>query len=328
MKQKTLGALALCAALSCNACGDNTDKGVGYEAEYALFKTEKAAWENAAVTEYYLTLTHANGAARYTTMALVKDDTPEYIETSGVSVTLAVDFPFEPLVGTIQGLYETLEKAFAADASVEVAFDTQAHTPKQATIKNYDGAGNDYSVSVDSFVKVKGAELLDMEGLEPFDAAVFAAERAAWEAEHPGTYSFYQEHYRHSQVETTWSLHFSVVDDTPDEYSRRVELIVSDSSWGEGTFSLPEENEWTPFLLSKTISELYEKIEAVWAERSYTGAAFLIKYDAQRHYPTLIQIKNVNASGYDYLVRITFDYGQEYYLDRPTIFFWWGGEWL
>jgi hypothetical protein len=132
----------------------------------------------------------------------------------------------------------------------------------------------------------------ELEGVKPFDAAVFNTQKAAWEAEHPGAYNFTQTH-RRSQHTLYMFASTTVVDDIPDR-----------AVWPFPVPGLPGEAEWYPFLLCNTISGLYEKIDALWTEQRYTSESLLIKYDDQLNYPTAIQIKNVNDSGYDYLAQI------------------------
>jgi hypothetical protein len=83
---------------------------------------------------------------------------------------------------------------------------------------------------------------------------------------------------------------------------------------------LPGENEPDPFLRCSTISELYEKIDALWNEYRYSEAAFLIKYDDQRHYPTNIRFRNINDKGsHDYRVVI-----YVYESEGTVVTKWWG----
>jgi hypothetical protein len=88
---------------------------------------------------------------------------------------------------------------------------------------------------------------------------------------------------------------YIVVDDIPRDVISEDDLF----------FAPPGENWLYPFVFCHTISELYEKINALWTEQQYDGSAFLIKYDGRLNYPTAIQIKNIYNSGYDYLVQVT-----------------------
>ncbi|MDR2742144.1 MAG: hypothetical protein LBB98_08345 [Treponema sp.] len=133
-----------------------------------------------------------------------------------------------------------------------------------------------------------GQEIQSMEQL--FDPDVFNAQRAAWEAEHPSRYSFYQ---GHSGGDVYLSTVITVIDNIPD------------------TMVLPDKDETDSLLRCSTISELYGKIDTVWNELRYTDALFLIKYDDQRRYPKFIEIKNINDSGYDYRVYIVVAYDKE-----------------
>jgi hypothetical protein len=168
-----------------------------------------------------------------------------------------------------------------------------------------------------------GQEIYDM---EPFDAAVFNIYKAAWEANHPNAYNFYHDH-RRSQADLHTGENIIVVDDIP-----RVEWPISELSEDDipgliyygylSVFSAPGENWLYPFVFCHTISELYEKINALWTEQYYENSAFLIKYDSQLNYPTDIQIKNIYNSGYDYLVQIKVDELDRDHINDPFV---WGG---
>jgi hypothetical protein len=133
-----------------------------------------------------------------------------------------------------------------------------------------------------------------IEGMEPFDIAVFNTERSAWEAEHPEPYNFIQWHRRYSWLYSCGPI--TVVNDIPD----KVVLLLP---W---PVPLDENgNLWTPLLLCSTISDLYEKINALWIDHGNTGASFLIKYSGQFHYPTDILLKNINDSGDNYQAYFT-----------------------
>jgi hypothetical protein len=130
------------------------------------------------------------------------------------------------------------------------------------------------------------------EALEPFNEDVFNIRRAAWEAR--------ELDYIFTQVHSGSGIDLSV--------TIRVDKHIPGRP--------PSKNDPEPLLFCSTISELYEKIAALWSESRYTPSSFLIKYDGkplshtdwpQFHYPTEIQIKNINDSGNDYTVRICID---------------------
>jgi hypothetical protein len=133
--------------------------------------------------------------------------------------------------------------------------------------------------------------------MEPFDPAVFNIHKAAWEADHSNAYKFFHDH-RRSQtdlhtgnsyiivddiVRVQWSLSELLEDDIPDAF-----LFI---------YSTPGENWVYPFIFCHTMSDLHEKINALWTEQVYEGSTFLIKYDDRLNYPTAIQIKNIYNSG-------------------------------
>jgi hypothetical protein len=124
--------------------------------------------------------------------------------------------------------------------------------------------------------------------LEPFDPAVFNAQRTAWETEHPDVYHFIESHYGPGMNTLGYSLGYPLF----------VTLVKND---------IPEvvrENDTEFLLLCDTVSGLYEKLDTLWTEQRYTGDSFLIEYNGQRHYPRRIKIKNINDSGDDYKVMI------------------------
>jgi hypothetical protein len=138
----------------------------------------------------------------------------------------------------------------------------------------------------------------EIQAMEPFDAAVFNKHKAAWEANHPRTYKIFHDH-RRSQTDLHTGNSFIVVDDIPRD-------VISEDDIPDKLFFAPPGEDWLyPFVFCNTISDLYEKINALWTEQHYEGSAFLIKYDSQLNYPTAIQIKNIYNSGYDYLVQVT-----------------------
>jgi hypothetical protein len=281
-------ALAACLLVSCGNLSLNNDKENGVS-DYITFKTEKNAWETNAVTAYYLTLTHANGSARYTTVSLVKDDTPEYVEIGGVSVTLTDNFPFPPLAQTIQEIYEILEAAFSQNASVEVVFDTQSHTPISVTIKNYNGSGKDYILTVDFTVAAKGDDPLntspgEYQEAEEFDMDLFRAEKEAWLAQNIQNYQFISKNF-------------------PGFPAVPVLIIVSSDA--EPKLECPPDFPKTEFdqeseedllihsIYGKTIEEIYSRIEYIIEqealpyvkEDSANGVQIKITYNAEYHYP-------------------------------------------
>lgn len=130
--------------------------------------------------------------------------------------------------------------------------------------------------------------------IKPSVLDIFNAQRAAWEAEHPDVYELSQAHRRSLSTIYGWA-NTIVVDEIRDI------LVTAPAMRPPG----PREVEWTFLLLSSTISELYEKIDMLWKERPYTWTSFSISYDDQLHYPTYIQIRNINNSGDDYSAEIT-----------------------
>jgi hypothetical protein len=117
------------------------------------------------------------------------------------------------------------------------------------------------------------------QGLETY---VLNYQRTAWEAEHPDPYSFYQRH-RIGDREVSGSI--SVENDLADA-------------------SALDENALEPLLLSSTLSELYEKIDALGNDERYANTSLAITYDDQYHYPTRVEIKNITESGDAYVVDI------------------------
>jgi hypothetical protein len=155
------------------------------------------------------------------------------------------------------------------------------------TAEGKDGSAN----STTPPVQEPGQEIRSM---EPFDIDVFNAQKAAWEKDPIEAFIFTQ---THSGPGMNISATIQEVFDSPS--------ILSDKN----------KNEPEPVLFCSTISELYEKIAALWTEQRYTADSFLIKYDSEPvigmpfsyHYPTDIQIKNIDNSGGDYNVRIHID---------------------
>ncbi|MDR0760155.1 MAG: DUF6174 domain-containing protein [Treponema sp.] len=269
------------------SCGNLNNEEAPNNADYAAFKTEKTAWETNAVREYYLTLTHANGSSRYTTASIVKDGTPEYVETGGASVTLTGNFPFPPLAQTIQEIYELLEEKFSDNASVEVVFDTQSHIPKSVTIKNYNGSGNDYLLTVDFIVAAKGDEPLDTASgeyrdVEEFDMDLFRAEKEAWLAQNIQNYQFTSTNFPGFPPVPVLTIV------SPDAEPK----LEYPADFPENEFGYPSgEDLLIPY--GKTIEEIYSRIEYIINEDALpyvkedpaNGVRIKITYNAEYHYP-------------------------------------------
>jgi hypothetical protein len=267
-----------------------------------VFNTHRAAWKAEHPDAYGFSQTHKRSQialyeSAYTT---VVDDIPDGF-LFPFSVPGVPEHEWYPmfLCNTVSGLYERIDAVWTEQRYTGVLFlikyDEEYHYPVAIQIKNIDNSGYDYLVEV--VVQVFDKDRIDDDNgcwtrpvepeeicLEPFDAVIFNTHKAAWEAEHPEWYRFYQNHDGPPMIylyETT-----DVVNDIP-------ERIV-----------LPGEDRQDPWLRCSTISELYEKLDMLWTEQRNTNALFLIEYNDQRHYPKHIQIKNINDSGYDYTVRL------------------------
>jgi hypothetical protein len=232
----------------------------------------------------------------YATITVVDDIPDGYVWPFPVPDENGNEWTALLLCNTISELYEKASTLWTEQRYTEDSFLIKydgRHYPTDIQIKNINGSGYDYTVHI-------AVQVLDRDGInnnddcypwpvppepvmEPFDPDVFNTQRAAWEAEHPETYCFSQEH-----------------DGPPGMYLSRDISVVNDIP--VGPVLLPADPD--PWLRCNTISELYEKINALWIEQRKTGASFLIDYNDQRHYPTDIQIKNINGSGYDYTVAI------------------------
>jgi hypothetical protein len=140
------------------------------------------------------------------------------------------------------------------------------------------------------------------ESWEPFDIDVFKAKRAVWEAKECGWHG-----YVFTQTHTGPGMSLSVDTEVPRQGIPKTSVLS------------PGENEADLLLRCSTISELYEKIDALWAEQRYKAASFLIKYEDffDAPYPSGIHIKNINANGDDYTV---------YFNIHSFII--WVGEWV
>jgi hypothetical protein len=101
-----------------------------------------------------------------------------------------------------------------------------------------------------------------------------------------------------------------VVDETPYNPPSGVIWLRSENDLTEkelSWFLAPGANWLYPFLFCYTISDFYEKINALWDEQRYNGSAFMIRYNSQLNYPTAIEIKNIYNSGCDYFLVVTID---------------------
>jgi hypothetical protein len=256
------------------SCGNlNTDGDSGF----AAFKTERAAWENNPAGDYYLTLTHEIGLARYTTASLVKNGIPEYVETGGASVTLTDNFPFPPPAETIGGIYALLEEAFSADSPPSVEFDIQSHTPKRVRIKNYEGSGQDYLLFVVSFAPQTGGE--DNLDVEEFDIARLKTEKEAWEAQNIQNYRFIGALHLDYPSVPVW------VAISPDA----APVLECPPGFSASEFEQAEKDD---MFFAKTIVEIYSAIESnIKDALDYVGAnpnagvKIQIAYNAEYHYP-------------------------------------------
>jgi hypothetical protein len=247
---------------------------------YTVFKTEKAAWEANPAGDYYLMLTHEIGSKKYSTAALVKNDTPEYVETGGVSVIPPDSFPFPPPAETVQKIYKLLDAAFSVNSSVSIEFDTTSHTPKHIQIKNYENSGQDYILIVLDFApKTERTDDKEMDtdgetSIANFDMERFQTEKAAWEAQNISAYRF----------TTRMLLDYPAVP---------VRITVK----GNGEPEIKPAAADTEFdiemaaLYGKTVSEIYASIEtAVEKEKTasrgeHKWVGITIRYNAEYHYP-------------------------------------------
>jgi hypothetical protein len=266
--------------------------------DYATFKTEKAEWETNAVTDYYLTLAHANGSASYTTVSIVRDDTPEYVETGGVSVALTDNFPFPPLAQTIQKIYEILEDEFSKNASVEVVFDTQSHTPISVTVKNHKGSGKDYILTIVDFtIAAKGDEPLDASSgeykeIEEFDMDQFRAEKDAWLSQNIQNYQFI----------STAFLNFPTVPVLISVSPNADPKLECPPGFSKTEFEQAKERELL-ITFGNTIEEIYSKIEYLIREEALqyvsedpaNSVKIRITYNAECHYPEYFSMFNYHA---------------------------------
>jgi hypothetical protein len=121
---------------------------------------------------------------------------------------------------------------------------------------------------------------------EPFDWAVFAAERAEWAQMAWGQtgYIFKQ---THSLSEPAYSL-------------RRINIVYLDVLYSklEGG-----QTDWDPLFLGTTVSEVYDIVYGLGIGDAAALAArglssLLIKYDSQYHYPAYIQTVDTNGVVY------------------------------
>jgi hypothetical protein len=200
-------------------------------------------------------------------------------------------------------LFSACEEMFVRDLTI-----TQKKTEESAVAGNHSEQEEDAPVinegnHINITVTTEGGQ--EIQGMEPFDVAVFNTQRAAWEADHrhQGWYSLDQDHdgpgmegYRYGH---------EVVNDIP----KNTGMVVNDIP--DGRMLLPWGKDNPDPLRCTTISELYEKIDTLWTEQRNTGDPFLIQYDNERHYPKCIQIKNINDSGYDYRVVIWVSYEED-----------------
>lgn len=268
----------------------NIDDGTVFD----TFKAEKTEWEKNAITEYYLTLTHEKGLARYTTTALIKNNTPQYIETGGVSTTLTSDFPFSPLAETVQEIYETLEEAFSNDVSVDAAFDTLSHTPKNIRINDYDGSGKDYIIIIDSVIAARGEEPLDTDNegyvdAEVFNMTLFNAEKEAWLAQDMQDYRYIINTFL--GIPTVPVL-ITVSDNSNSEFECPSGFSKADFEQAKERDSLKTST------LGETIDELYSEIEYIIKEDvlQYVdkdqdkGVKIAVVYNTEYHYPEYFSI--------------------------------------
>jgi hypothetical protein len=293
--------LVSCSLLSCGVrdlLNDDTyENGENKEIDdtvFATFKAEKTEWEKSAITEYYLTLTHQKGLSRYTTTALIKDDTPQYIETGGVSVTLTDNFPFSPLAETVQEIYETLEDAFRNKTSIDVSFDALSHTPISITLNNYNGSGDNYVIIIDSVVIAQKEEPLIADGEEYVDAKVFNmtlfnAEKEAWFAQDMQDYRY---------IINTF-LDFPTVPVLITVSANSNSEFECPSGFSKADFEQAKERDLLKFsTFGKTIDELYSEIEyrikedvSQYSDKDQDeGAKIAVVYNTEYHYPEYFSI--------------------------------------
>jgi hypothetical protein len=121
----------------------------------------------------------------------------------------------------------------------------------------------------------------DIEGVEAFDYAVFNHEWTTWKTQ---DYHFYQLH-------------------QCGRYYLSAEDFVQKNTVG-AYYKLFDEDK--SYFTAYTISDIYENIAQLWGkmEKKNETQLFLIKYNAELHYPEYIRIRNYKNSGYDYTVKI------------------------
>jgi hypothetical protein len=123
----------------------------------------------------------------------------------------------------------------------------------------------------------------DIEGVEPFDYTVFSRKWAAWKGQ-AQDYHFYQLH-------------------QCGRYYLSSEDFVQQNIAG-AYYKLFDEDK--SYFTAYTISGIYVNIAQLCGkmEKKNETQLFLIKYNAELHYPEYIRIENFKNSGYDYTVKI------------------------
>jgi hypothetical protein len=130
----------------------------------------------------------------------------------------------------------------------------------------------------------------DPEGVEPFDYKVFNHEWAAWKG----------------QVQ---NYHFVQLHQCGRYYLSAEDFIQQNIAGAYYTLSDEDKCYFTAY----TISDIYKNIAQIWEKMKKKNGVqlFLIKYNAEFHYPEYIRIGNYKNSGYDYTVKIYIFTGNE-----------------
>jgi hypothetical protein len=268
----------------------------------AVFTAEKAAWEAQNISDYLFVIQDYAGMPSYPAEIYVSSNKVSGIEY--YTFSYEQEKPSLPYGETIDAMFAAIAAEVGhTEYAFRITYNAQYHYPEYFSISIVPPAGEtidggSYWFEITSFTAnprvvfgwpvEKPVQDIDM---KPFDIAVFNTQRAAWEAEHPSSYSF---NYTHEGQPGIYRAGTTTVPAWP----------AFEGTSGGGSISTAPLVE--PPLVCGTLSELYEKIAALWAEQRYTAASFLIKYNETHSYPypSVIQIKNFNNSGYDYTLHI------------------------
>jgi hypothetical protein len=291
-------AIALFVSVVLTSCSIVTTGGIqGVEFDRDQFDRERTAWEALDIDAYQYTQNFASlttGIPLKITVAAGKKVGSEPIIADDQQFLQGESGEQYCFADTINAIFDRIESDIARDTvrlqntqddlsgiSVIITYDSQYHYPM---LVDYDlsyssvsplGKSNGYTLTVSDLSQKPEA------ASEPFDSEVFAAEKAAWEAQNSSDYQFVMQMLLDMPtppVEITVSNGAALKTECPENFPAE-------------TFENSDMEFATAY--GKTIPEIYASIDAVIKmveedknESEHDSVMITISYNEEYHYPT------------------------------------------